>query len=448
MEVTIVEHPEIMTLIQQSDWSGIRRELSTWPEPDTAELLLSLDGASRVLVFKALPRTYSAEVFSWLESRHQDSLLQELSQEETRHLLANLRPDDRTVLLEEMPGQVTQRLLNFLNPDDLREARSLLGYPEESVGRLMTPDYVAVKPHWTIERSLEHIRNKGRDSETVNVIYVVDDKWHLVDALELRRFILAKPSETVDQIMDYTVTSISAFEDREEAVRVMQRYALSVLPVIASDGILLGIVTVDDVLDVAQEEATEDFHKVGGVTPLRSSYREAGIYELFTKRIGWLLLLILINLSSSGIIAAFEETLSAALALAFFIPLLIDSGGNTGAQAATLMVRALATGDVHLGQWGKTLLRELGVGVLLGGAMGVTSWALGFWRGGYQIGIVVGLTMMCIVLMANIVGMALPYILTRFKLDPAVASSPLITTVADALGLLIYFSVAKLVLGI
>lgn len=444
----INKRQEIIALVEKSDWPGLRQELSAWPEPDTAELLMNLDRSNRIIVFKALPRSYSAEVFSWLESRHQDLLLQELTQEETRHLMANLRPDDRTVLLEEMPGQVTQRLLNFLNPDDLREARSLLGYPEESVGRLMTPDYVAVKPHWSIERALEHIRTKGRDSETINVVYVVDEKWKLVDALELRRFILAKPEETVAQIMDHTVTSISAFEDREEAVRLMQRYALSVLPVHDSDGVLLGIVTFDDVLDVAQEEATEDFHKVGGISPLRSSYREAGIMELFTKRIGWLLLLILINLSSSGIIAAFEDTLSTALALAFFIPLLIDSGGNTGAQAATLMVRALATGDVDLKKWGNTLLRELGVGILLGVVMGISSWALGFWRGGFKIGIVVGLTMMSIVIMTNLIGMALPYFLTRFKLDPAVASSPLITTVADALGLLLYFSIARFVLGI
>lgn len=438
----------IKSLIENCDWSAIRKELATWPEPDTAELLINLDGATRALIFKVLPRAYSAEVFSYLETRHKDALLQELSQEETRLLLANLRPDDRTVLLEEMPGQVTQRLLNHLSAEDLREARSLLGYPEESVGRLMTPDYVAVKPHWTIERSLEHIRRKGRDSETINVIYVVDDKWHLLDGLGLRRFILGKTEDTVAEKMDHTVTSISAFEDREEAVRVMQRYDLSVLPVVDSDGVLLGIITVDDVLDVAQEEATEDFHRVGGITPLRSSYRDTSVFQLFSKRIGWLLILILINLTSSGIMAAFEETLSVALVLTFFIPLLIDSGGNTGAQSATLIIRALATGDVTIKQWSKTLIRELGVGVLLGIAMGIGGWCLGYLRGGFEIGLIVGLTMFFIVIITNIVGMALPYLLSRFRLDPAVASSPLITTIADALGLLIYFSIAKLVLKI
>ena len=439
---------QLEDLLKHRDWGRIREELLLMPEPEVAELLLALDNAERVLVFRSLPRAFSAQVFAWLEARHQDALLRALTNEETRHLLANLRPDDRTLLLEEMPGQVTQRIINFLSPEDLREARQLLGYPEESVGRLMTPDYVAVRSPWTVAHALEHIRLKGRDSETINVVYVVDDKWKLVDALDLRRFILAKPEETVDHIMDYTVTSIAAAQDREEAVRVMQRYGLSVLPVVDSDGVLLGIVTADDVLDVAQEEATEDFHKVGGVTPLRTSYRDAGIASLFLKRIGWLMILVLVNLSSSGIIAAFEETLEAALALAFFIPLLIDSGGNTGAQVATLMVRALATGDVTPSQFSKSLVKELGVGLLLGVSMGLASWLLGFWRGGVQIGIVVGLTMVAIVLISNLVGMTLPYILTRFKLDPAVASSPLITTIADALGLLIYFSIARMVLGI
>jgi magnesium transporter len=434
--------------IQRADWAGVRRELSVWPPPDIAEMLLELSSPERILVFRALPRSTSAEVFAWLDGRDRDDLLQELSHEETRHLLANLQPDDRTMLLEELPGQVTQRLLNLLSPEDLQEARQLLGYPEDSVGRLMTPNYVAIRPNWTVEHALAHIRAKGRDSETINVVYIVDDTWKLIDALDLRRLILANPNETVQQIMDYTVTSIPAFDDREEAVRMMQRYSLSVLPVVDSDGILLGIVTVDDVLDVAQEEATEDFHKVGGVSPLHTSYRQASIYELFSKRIGWLLVLVLVNLASSGIIASFEGTLQATLTLAFFIPLLIDSGGNVGSQAATLMIRALATGDIDLEQWGKTLLRELGVGLLLGIVMGGAGWLLGIWRGGYEIGLIVGLSMLCLIVVANLVGFALPYLLTLFRLDPAVASSPLITTVSDALGLFIYFSIAKAFLGI
>jgi magnesium transporter len=433
---------EVQNLILNRAWVDLRKELSEWPAPEVADLLREQEPPDRVIVFRVLPRGIAAEVFSHLEPQDQEGLLVELQDEETRHLLSNLSPDDRTHLFEEMPGQATQRLLNLLNPKDLAETRALLGYPEESVGRLMTPEYVAVRSDWTLSRALEHVRRRGKNSETINVIYVVDPDWRLVDDFELRRLILADPQKTVTDIMDFSFVAVSAFDDREEAVRVIQRYDLVALPVVDSDGVLLGIVTVDDLLDVAQEEATEDFHKGVAVAPLKTSYREATISELFKRRIGWLIILIFVNLLSSGVIAAFEETLQAAIALAFFIPLLIGSGGNAGAQSATLMVRAIATGDVQINQWLRTFLKELGVGAILGLAMGMLSGLLGLFRGGTEVGLVVGLSMICIVIVANLLGAILPFVLTRLKLDPAVASSPLITTVADVTGLLIYFTIA------
>jgi len=311
---------------------------------------------------------------------------------------------------------------------------------------LMTPDYLAVRPEWTVARALEHIRNTGVDRETVYTIYVVDSKWKLLDSLELARFILAEPTKTVAELMDHSFVSIGVYDDREKAVQVMQRYDLFVLPVVDSDGILLGIVTADDVMDVAQEEATEDFHKSAAVAPLADNYTDTGVWELYRKRIGWLVILVALNLVSSSVIAVFEETLSAAIALAFFIPLLIDSGGNAGSQSATLMVRALATGDLRLTQWASTVTKELLVGVSLGATMGAASWLLGFSRGGFTIGVIVALSMMCIVLVANIIGATLPFVLTRLRIDPAVASSPLITTLADATGLIIYFNLARILL--
>lgn len=438
---------EIKDLIDQRRWGTLRRALAPLPVPELADLIQDLDRRDRALVFRLLPRRLSAEVFSELEPDLQTALLRDLTDAETRGVLADMSPDDRTQLLEELPGQATQRLLNLLSPEDLREARQLLGYPEDSAGRLMTPDYVAVRPHWTVQRGLEHIREKGSDNETTNVIYVTDESWRLIDALELRKFILGEPSRTVESIMDRTFVSISAFDDREEAVRVIQRYDLDALPVVDSEGVLLGVVTVDDVLDVAQEEATEDFHKVGAVAPLGVSYRGSGVWALFRKRIGWLLGLVLLNLASSGIIAAYEETLAASIALAFFIPLLIDSGGNTGAQSATLMIRALATGDIDMDQWLGTILKELSVGVSLGVTLGLAGWALGFLRGDFQIGVVVGLAMASTVIVTNMVGTLLPFLLIRLRLDPAVASSPLITSIADAVGLLVYFTIATWVLA-
>ncbi|MEX0772791.1 MAG: magnesium transporter [Balneolales bacterium] len=437
--------PEILELIENQRWTELRESIEDWPVPEVADLMYGLDKADRVLFFRILPRFLSSELFSYLEPESQNELLIDLTDEETRHLLANLRPDDRTALLDELPGQVTQLLLNLLSPQDLKEARQLLGYPEESVGRLMTPDYVAVRASWTVGQAIKHIRKMGKKSETINVIYVTDRSWKLIDALELQVLILADPDQKVEGTMDDSFVYISAFDDREVAVQMMQRYDKTVLPVVDSEGVLLGIVTVDDVLDVAEEEATEDFHKGAAVAPLRTSYKDATIFSLFSKRIPWLIILVFVNLISSGIIEAFSEVLASALALAFFIPLLIGSGGNTGAQSATLMVRAIATGDIQLSQWLRTVGKEVFVGIALGIIMGVTSWFLGYFWGGWEIGVIVGASMVAIVLVANIIGTILPFVLTKIKIDPAVASSPLITTIVDAVGLLIYFTTAGLV---
>ncbi len=438
---------EIEELFAARDWAGLRRRLAETPAPEVADVLGELGKAERAFAFRLLPRELAAEVLSLLEPSQQNALLTDLNEDETRQLLATMRPDDRTQLLEELPGMATQRLLNLLSASDLAEARHLLGYPEDSVGRLMTPDYVAVRPHWTVGQALQHIRRRGRDSETINTIYVTDDHWVLQDAVELRRFILADPEAPVSEIMDHSFVSVSAFADREESVRLIQRYDLDALPVVGSDGVLLGIVTIDDVLDVAEEETTEDFHKTAAIAPLLGSYREATVWSVFRRRVGWLLVLVVVNLASSGVIAAYEEVLASTIALAFFIPLLIDSGGNAGAQSATLMVRALATGDLHMRHWLATLGKEVGIGAFLGVSMGLASALLGLFRGGPTVAIIVGLSMISIVLTANLIGVVLPFLLTRLRVDPAVASSPLITTLADATGLLIYFSIATAIMG-
>jgi magnesium transporter len=435
-------------LIEDRKWGQLKELLAEYPVPEVADLLLGLEKRDRVLLFRALPRPRANEVFAYLETETQNAMIQELTDEETRRLLSDMSPDDRTALLGELPGQATQKLLNLLGPEDRREARWLLGYPEDSVGRLMTPDYVAVRPHWTVGQALEHIRRLGIDRETINWVYVVDDSWKLLDALTLRWFIVSDPEKPVEEIMDHKFVSVSAFEDREAAVRTIQSYDLEAVPVVDSEGVLVGIVTVDDVLDVAEREATEDFHLYAAVRPLESSYRESSVWSLFRKRVPWLVALVGVGLVSSGVIEAFEETLEAAIALAFFIPLLIDSGGNTGSQSATLMVRAIATGDLRLGQWGRALSKELLVGISLGAALGLATALLGVFRGGAEIGLIVGLTMVAIVLTANMIGALLPFALSRVRIDPAVASAPLITTVVDATGLILYFTIATVILGL
>ncbi len=448
MHISRLIKPDILELIEKKDWNQLKDVLSHWPAPDIADFLMDVEMPVRIFLFRSLPGKVSADVFSYLESRDKDELLQALSVDETRYLLADLSPDDRTELFEDLPGQVIQRLLNLLSPHDYLETVELLGYPEESVGRLMTPDYVAIRPSWTVEQALDHIRRLGKDSETINVIFITDESWRLIDSLGLRKLILANPTDTIEQLMDYRFISISALEDREKAVELINRYDLVALAVVDNEGILLGIVTVDDVIDVASQEITEDFQMAAAVTPLKESYSEASIWFLYRKRIGWLAFLLLVGLVSSTIIAHYEKTLSAAIVLTVFLPLLIDSGGNTGAQSSTLIVRAIAVGDVELVEWLRTLARELLLGMTLGATMGFISWFLGFFVGGFSISLIVASTMFSIVLVANIIGAALPLVLTRFGFDPAVASSPLITSIVDVIGLIIYLSIATYILAL
>ncbi|HRR41993.1 MAG TPA: magnesium transporter, partial [Syntrophales bacterium] len=280
-----------------------------------------------------------------------------------------------------------------------------------------------------------------------NVVYVTDNRWKLLGVLGLRRLILSRPSQRISEVMEDSVISISAFEDREKAVQIIRRYDITVLPVVDVNGILLGILTIDDLFDVAEEEATEDFQKSGAVNPLKASYRESSVLALYGKRVTWLATLLGISVVTSGILASQADMLNSVIALAFFIPLLIGTGGNTGNQSATLMIRALATGDIREGQWFRALLREIGIGIFLGITMGVASWVLGFFKGDARIAMIVSLSMVGIVVVSSILGVLFPLLLLRIRVDPAVASNPLIASVMDILGLVIYFAVASIVLS-
>ena len=439
--------PEIEKLLADRKWAELRELLVEIPEPDISDTLERLGERERIVLLRLLPREMLSEVFSYLSDRTQTDLLKALTAEETRLILAGLSPDDRTEFLQELPGQAIQKMLNLLTPEDRRETLQLLGYPGESVGRLMTPDYVAVRPDWTVDEALAHVRVKGMDSETINVVYVTDARWKLIGVLGLRRLILTPPSERIGDVMEESVVRVSAFEDREKAVQLISRYDITVLPVVDASDILLGIVTIDDLFDVAEEEATEDFQKSAAVNPLRTSYRESSVLSLYGKRVAWLASLLGISVVTTGILASQADTLNSAIALAFFIPLLIGTGGNTGNQSATLMIRALATGDIRERQWLGALLREVAIGSLLGVTMGLASWLLGFFKGDARIALIVSLAMIAVVIASSLLGVILPVILQRLRIDPAVASNPLIASVMDILGLLIYFSVAQAVLS-
>jgi magnesium transporter len=441
-----IEHAE--TLVQQGKWYELRQLISGWPEPEIADLLFELSPANRAILFRLLPHDTASDVFSFLEVELQNRLLEDLTEEETRRLVTDLAPDDRIHLLEDLPGEAVQKLLNLLPPEDLWKTRQLLGYPEESVGRLMTPDYVAVRRHWTVAEALNHIRVKGQKAETISTIYVVENRWQFVDAIPLERIVLAQPETSIEDLLTREGVTLSPLADREEAVRMITRYDVYSIPVVDARNVLLGVVTADDVFDVAEEEATEDFQKSVAVSPLKASYREATLWELFGKRFPWLLALIGVNLLSSTVIASYAELLEAAIALTFFMPLLLGTGGNTGSQAATLVVRALSTDDLDIGDWLRAIGKEVLVGCVLGLAMGACTSLLGFWRGDWHLALAVALSMAAIVLWANLMGAVLPFVLMRLKMDPAVASSPLITSVSDVTGLVIYFFIARAVLAL
>ncbi len=437
---------EVLEFLKEKNFSKVKESLEKWFVQDIAEFINELDETSAVLVFKMLPKKKIADTFSYLEPEDQERLLNAFTNKEAEFILSNLSPDDRTELFEELPGIITRRLFKLLSVEDLKETKSLLGYPEESVGRMMTPDYVYVYKNMTVKETIDRIRKWGRDSETIARIYVIDSKKRLLGTLKLRKVILTDPKAKIKDIMNYNVVKLSAFDDREEAVKIMKKYDLTSVPVVDSEGIIIGIVTIDDVLDVAEEEVTEDIQKISSVTPLKTSYKTIKVFTLYKKRVLWISLLLVIGLATSGILAYYEEVLSSAIILAVFIPLLIDSAGNMGSQSATLMIRAIATGDVELDEWFKVFVKEIIIGLMIGVTMGIFATIIGIFRGGYIIGVIIGLTMLSIILISNLIGASLPFILSKLNIDPAVASSPLITTIADICGLIIYFNIATLLL--
>ncbi|MCG8372635.1 MAG: magnesium transporter, partial [Balneolales bacterium] len=344
-----------------------------------------------------------------------------------------------------------------MRPEDQIQIKKLLGYPEESIGRLMTPRYVRVKSDWTIERSMSHIRKYAEVAETLNVIYVVDDKEHLIDDLKLTQFIVASPEQNISDIMDDTFYALNVYDDQEEAVKMFAKYDRVALPVIDTDGVLVGIVTVDDIIDVAEEETTEDMQKMAAMDALDDYYSQTSIFQMVKKRLGWLIVLFVGQILTALTMGQYEELLSQVVFLSFFVPLIISSGGNSGAQAATLVIRALATDDIKFDDWKSVFAREFTSGLMLGALIGVLGFTtLIIWEliDGTPLGLemlltalVVGLSLLSIVLFGNFIGAMLPFILSKFGLDPAVSSAPFVATIVDVSGIIIYFSIALLFLS-
>ena len=446
---------EISTLIANKNSAALKTKLAPWLPADVAPILSELPVEQLAVLFRGCTKELAAAVFSYLEHNAKHKLLKTLTQPQAAALLNELPADDRTTFLNQLPLDLAMQMLGLLTPEERKVAQDLLAYPEHSVGRMMTLDYVAVRADWTVREALDYIRQHGYDRETLNMVYVTDESGHLLDDIRVRRFLLAEFDTPVRALMDGNYASLAPNDDREKALVVFRKYDRAALPVTDPDGTIIGIVTADDMLDVAAEEATEDIQKLGGTEALDEPYTTIALTKMVKKRASWLVVLFLGEMLTATAMSYFEDELAKAIVLSLFIPLVISSGGNAGSQAATLVIRALALGEFRLREWWKIMRRELAAGTALGLILGTIGFLrIAIWSRFSNIygehwplvGLTVGVALVGIVLWGSLMGSMLPLVLKRFGFDPATSSAPFVATLVDVTGLIIYFSVAFLIL--
>jgi len=443
-------------MIEARDFVALREVFREWAPADVAEVIVDLPEDEQVIIFRVLPHDLAADVFEYLDLDAQQKLLRAMAHEQVVGILNEMAPDDRTALLEELPSAAARQLIRLLTPEERRVATALLGYPEDSVGRLMTPDFIAVYDDWTVQQVLDFVRETAQDSETINVIYVVDDRGKLIDDVRIREFLLKPLTVKVSDIRDEVFVALSATDSQQNALNVFRKYDRTALPVVDSNGILVGIVTIDDMLDVAEAEATEDIQKLGGTEALDEPYTTIPFLRMVKKRATWLIILFLGEMLTATAMQGYNSEIERAAILAMFLPLIISSGGNSGSQATTLVIRAMALGALRLGDWFRVVRKELLSGLALGLILGV----IGFFRitlwqylhifdyGKYHwlVALTVGSALVGVVLWGTLSGAMLPFLLRRCGLDPAASSAPFVATLVDVTGLVIYFNVALFVL--
>ena len=446
---------EITALIERKDLAAVKKYLEPWLAADLAPIIADLPVEELAALFRVCSRELAAAIFTYMPLEAQRKLLRALNQEQVAALLNALPPDDRTVFLNELPLDVAMQLLAMLSPDERQVAQSLLAYPEHSVGRMMTLDFVAVHPGWTVREALDYIREHGYDRETLNMVYVVDEGGHLIDDVRVRRFLLSPLDRLVRELLDGNFTMLAPTDDREKALELFQKYDRVALPVADENRKLIGIVTVDDMLDVATEEATEDIQKMGGSEALDEPYISIALHRMVKKRASWLVVLFLGEMLTATAMAYFEDELKRAVVLTLFIPLITSSGGNAGSQASTLVIRAWALGEFKLSDWWRVMRREIGSGFALGvilGAIGflrITIWSMFsniYGEHWVLVAATIGVTLMGIVMWGSLMGAMLPLLIKRCGFDPATSSAPFIATLVDVTGLIIYFTVALMIL--
>lgn len=447
--------PEYEELIAKKDWESLRVAFEDLDPPDIAEILDDLPPEDSGVIFRILPRDKAGVAFEYLPLDQQAELIGTLSSEQLVNILNEMAPDDRTRLFSELPAEVTKRALTTLKPDELKVARQLLGYPDDTAGRYMTPEYLALTPQMTAAQGIEHVRSNGRGLETLNVVYLVDEHGVLQADVRLGELVLAAPDQKVSDIPKRQLVALTATMPKSEVVGAFEKYDRVALPVTDSNGVMLGIITIDDVLDVAEEEATQAIQKMAAVEVLEAPYLEIGFLEMVRKRGVWLAILFVSEMLTSTAMSYFEGEISKAVVLVLFIPLIMSSGGNSGSQATSLIIRSLAIRELTLADWWRVLLRELRSGLALGLLLGT----IGFFRislwpyhtrlyGQHYllVAATVFFSLIGVVLFGSVAGSMLPFILRRVGLDPASASAPFVATLVDVTGLIIYFMVASAVL--
>jgi magnesium transporter len=446
---------ELAAAVKQGDFARVRDTVRNRPASDLAALMTDLPVEEQVVMFRVLPRKVAAATFEYLSQDDQEALIRAMAQEDVAGLLNNMAPDDRTMFLEELPASVTQQMLSLLSPEERAIAVTLLGYPEGSIGRLMTPDYLSIRETWTVQEVLDYVRAHGHDSETLNVLYVVDEHGVLVDDVRIREFLLTTLTSRVSDLMDRRFVALKATDDQTTAVTLFRSSDRSALPVTDSAGVLIGIVTIDDVIDVAEAVATKEIQRIGGSEALDEPYMEIAFGRMIQKRAGWLTALFIGEMLTATAMGVFEQEIQKAVVLALFVPLIISSGGNSGSQASTLVIRAIALGEVTVPDWWRVMRREIGAGLALGAILGAIGFVrIAVWSAfstlygehWFLVALTVALSLVGVVLWGTLTGSLLPFLLRRLGFDPATSSAPFVATLVDVTGLVIYFSVGLVLL--
>lgn len=440
---------QLQPLLEQKKFQAAKELLVPIQPIDIATAIEDLPAVMQAIAFRLLSKDEAIEVYEYLDPAIQESLLEDFKRSDVLEVVNEMSPDDRVRLFDELPAKVVRQLFFHLSPEERDATALLLGYAANTAGRIMTPEYVSLKESWTVVQALERIRQVARSTETIYYLYITDAGGHLNGILSLRELLTADLEAQIHQIVNRDVVSVQTDTDQEDVARIIQDYDLIAVPVVDHERRLVGIVTVDDVLDILQEEATEDIYALGGLQSDGDNYFRSNLFTVARKRVVWLLVLLLTNTATSAVIRSQEDVLERVVALAAFIPLLIDTGGNVGAQSSTVIIRGLNTDDVSVNNQFQVIRREAIAGAILGAMLGVivTVWAY-FLQGDFGVALAVGISLFAIALIASIAGAGLPFLFRSLKLDPALMSAPFITTAVDVLGVLIYLNVARWILGL